>query len=219
MSVSAVSQNLDPNSSIAVRRALISVSDKTGLIDLAKALAAHGVELVSTGGTHKALADAGLKPKEISELTGFPEGLGGRVKTLHPFVHGGLLARRGLAEDEQFVAAQAIPWIDLLICNLYPFEKVTSDPACPWDTAIENIDIGGPAMVRSAAKNHAHVPFPAAIPRNTRPLPRKSPPERGRFAGQPAAGWPRRPLCGSPATMWPSPVTSPAGRRWTQAGC
>jgi len=157
MSVSAVSQNLDPNSSIPVRRALISVSDKTGLIDLAKALAAHGVELVSTGGTHKALADAGLKPKEISELTGFPEGLGGRVKTLHPFVHGGLLARRGLAEDEQFVAAQAIPWIDLLICNLYPFEKVTSDPACPWDTAIENIDIGGPAMVRSAAKNHAHV--------------------------------------------------------------
>ncbi len=157
MSVTAVSQNLDPNASIPVRRALISVSDKTGLVELARVLAEQGVELVSTGGTHKALADAGLKPREISELTGFPEGLGGRVKTLHPFVHGGLLARRGLAEDEQFVAAQSVPWIDLLICNLYPFEKVTSDPDCPWDTAIENIDIGGPAMVRSAAKNHAHV--------------------------------------------------------------
>ncbi len=157
MSVTPVSQNIDPNAPIHIRRALISVSDKTGLIDLAQALVAQGIELVSTGGTHKALAEAGLKPLEISELTGFPEGLGGRVKTLHPFVHGGLLARRGLPDDEQFVAENLIPWIDLLICNLYPFEKVTSDPNCPWDTAIENIDIGGPAMVRSASKNHAHV--------------------------------------------------------------
>ena len=157
MAVTPVAQNFDPTSLIPIRRALLSVSDKTGLIDLAKSLVAQGVELVSTGGTHKALAAAGLKPREISELTGFPEGLGGRVKTLHPFVHGGLLARRGLAEDESFLAENRVPWIDLLVCNLYPFEQVTSDPSCPWETAIENIDIGGPAMVRSAAKNHAHV--------------------------------------------------------------
>ena len=142
---------------IKISRALISLTDKTGLLELAKILVKNGVELVSTGGTHKALQEAGFCSREASEFTGFPEGLGGRVKTLHPFIHGGLLARRGLPEDEAFIAKHGILLIDLLVCNLYPFGEVTKDPACSLEKAIENIDIGGPAMVRSAAKNHASV--------------------------------------------------------------
>ncbi len=134
-------------------RALISVSDKTGIIDLAKDLAALGVSLVSTGGTAKLLADAGLKVSEVAELTGFPEMLDGRVKTLHPRVHGGLLARRDVPAHMQALKDHQIDTIDLLIVNLYPFEATVAKPGCSLEDAIENIDIGGPAMVRSAAKN------------------------------------------------------------------
>ena len=134
-------------------RALISVSDKTGIVDLAKDLAALGVSLVSTGGTAKLLADAGLKVSEVAELTGFPEMLDGRVKTLHPRVHGGLLARRDMPAHMQALKDHQIETIDLLIVNLYPFESTVAKPGCSLEDAIENIDIGGPAMVRSAAKN------------------------------------------------------------------
>jgi phosphoribosylaminoimidazolecarboxamide formyltransferase/IMP cyclohydrolase len=139
-----------------VTRALLSVSDKTGLIDFAKALAAHGVELVSTGGTAKAIAAAGLKVRDVSELTGFPEMMDGRVKTLHPKVHGGLLAIRDNAEHTKAMQDHAIAPIDLLVVNLYPFEA-TVDKGAPYDDCIENIDIGGPAMIRAAAKNHDDV--------------------------------------------------------------
>jgi phosphoribosylaminoimidazolecarboxamide formyltransferase/IMP cyclohydrolase len=141
--------------SVAVRRALLSVSDKTGLLDLAKALAAHGVELLSTGGTAKALREAGLAVKDVSEVTGFPEMMDGRVKTLHPKVHGGLLGRAGI--DDAVMAEHGIDRIDLLVLNLYPFAKVSMDPASTFGDVIENIDIGGPAMLRSAAKNFARV--------------------------------------------------------------
>jgi phosphoribosylaminoimidazolecarboxamide formyltransferase/IMP cyclohydrolase len=141
--------------SVAVRRALLSVSDKTGLLDLAQALAAHGVELLSTGGTAKALRDAGLTVKDVSDHTGFPEMMDGRVKTLHPKVHGGLLGRAGI--DDAVMAAHDIEKIDLLVLNLYPFLKVSMDPSSSFEDVIENIDIGGPAMLRSAAKNFARV--------------------------------------------------------------
>jgi phosphoribosylaminoimidazolecarboxamide formyltransferase/IMP cyclohydrolase len=140
---------------LPVRRALLSVSDKSGLLELARALAGHGVELVSTGGTAKALRDAGLAVRDVSDLTGFPEMMDGRVKTLHPTVHGGLLGRAGI--DEAVMAEHGIAPIDLLVLNLYPFEKVSADPDSSFDEVIENIDIGGPAMLRSAAKNHARV--------------------------------------------------------------
>ncbi|MFS0772665.1 bifunctional phosphoribosylaminoimidazolecarboxamide formyltransferase/IMP cyclohydrolase [Sphingomonas sp. 1P08PE] len=141
---------------VTVKRALLSVSDKTGIVDLATALSRHGVELVSTGGTAKALRDAGLAVKDVAELTGFPEMMDGRVKTLHPTVHGGLLAVR---DDPGHVASMeehGIGAIDLVVVNLYPFVK-TVESGADADTVIENIDIGGPAMVRSSAKNHAWV--------------------------------------------------------------
>ncbi len=134
-------------------RALISVSDKTGIVDLAKELHALGVGLISTGGTAKLLADQGLPVTEVAEVTGFPEMLDGRVKTLHPKVHGGLLARRDTPEHMAALQAHNIDTIDLLIVNLYPFEATVAKPGCTLADAIENIDIGGPAMVRSAAKN------------------------------------------------------------------
>ncbi len=139
-----------------IRRALISVSDKTGLIDLAKALSDRGVELLSTGGSAKAMRDAGLAVKDVSEVTGFPEMMDGRVKTLHPKVHGGLLALR---DNDDHVAAMdehGIGGIDLLVVNLYPFEATVAAGA-DYDTCIENIDIGGPAMIRAASKNHGFV--------------------------------------------------------------
>src|SRR5262244_3935959 len=139
-----------------ITRALVSVSDKAGLVDFARALAGHGVELISTGGTRKALADAGLKVTDVSELTGFPEMMDGRVKTLHPKVHGGLLAIRDNKEHAAAMAAHGIAPIDLLVVNLYPFEATVAKGA-DFDTAIENIDIGGPAMIRAAAKNHTDV--------------------------------------------------------------
>jgi phosphoribosylaminoimidazolecarboxamide formyltransferase / IMP cyclohydrolase len=133
--------------------ALISVSDKTGIVDLARALQALQVRLVSTGGTAKLLAEAGLPVTEVAELTGYPEMLDGRVKTLHPVIHGGLLARRDLPSHQAALARQGIGHIDLLVVNLYPFERTVAQPGCTLEDAIENIDIGGPAMVRSAAKN------------------------------------------------------------------
>lgn len=139
-----------------VTRALLSVSDKTGLIEFAKALAAHDVELVSTGGTAKAIAAAGLKVKDVSDLTGFPEMMDGRVKTLHPKVHGGLLAIRDNTEHAEAMKAHGIAPIDLLVVNLYPFEA-TVDQGAGFEDCIENIDIGGPAMIRAAAKNHDDV--------------------------------------------------------------
>ncbi|WP_369934576.1 bifunctional phosphoribosylaminoimidazolecarboxamide formyltransferase/IMP cyclohydrolase [Xanthomonas tesorieronis] len=140
---------------LPVRRALLSVSDKTGLIDLARALAARNVELLSTGGTAKAIREDGLAVKDVSELTGFPEMMDGRVKTLHPLVHGGLLGRAGT--DDAVMAEHGIAPIDLLVLNLYPFEAVTARADCTLAEAVENIDIGGPAMLRSAAKNFARV--------------------------------------------------------------
>ena len=139
-----------------VRRALFSVSDKTGLIAFASFLHSNGVELISTGGTAKALRDAKLPVRDVSEVTGFPEMLDGRVKTLHPMVHGGLLGIRGNAEHERTMAAHKILPIDLLVVNLYPFEQTVARGA-DYDTCVENIDIGGPAMIRAAAKNHAGV--------------------------------------------------------------
>ena len=139
----------------AVQRALISVSDKTGLVEFAQGLAARHIEILSTGGTYKALQQAGLAVREVSEYTGFPEMMDGRVKTLHPKVHGGILGRRG--QDDQVMADNGISRIDLVVVNLYPFERTVAKPDCSLDDAIENIDIGGPTMVRAAAKNHAHV--------------------------------------------------------------
>ena len=139
-----------------VERALISVSDKTGLIDFAKALSAQGVEIVSTGGTAKAIADAGLPVVDVSELTGFPEMMDGRVKTLHPKVHGGLLAIRANAEHAGAMQTHGIKPIDLLVVSLYPFEATVAKGA-GFEDCIENIDIGGPAMIRAAAKNHDDV--------------------------------------------------------------
>ena len=140
---------------LPVRRALLSVSDKTGLLDLAHVLARHGVELLSTGGTAKTLRDAGLAVRDVAEVTGFPEMMDGRVKTLHPKVHGGLLGRAGV--DDAVMAEHGIGAIDLLVLNLYPFEAVTAKAGCTLADAVENIDIGGPAMLRSAAKNFARV--------------------------------------------------------------
>ncbi|MEO1239162.1 MAG: bifunctional phosphoribosylaminoimidazolecarboxamide formyltransferase/IMP cyclohydrolase, partial [Pseudomonadota bacterium] len=141
---------------IPVKRALISVSDKTGLVEFATALSGMGVELVSTGGTARGLREAGLPVKDVSDLTGFPEMMDGRVKTLHPVVHGGLLALRDNADHVAAMEAHGIGPIDLVVVNLYPFEATVAAGAVPADV-IENIDIGGPAMIRSAAKNHGFV--------------------------------------------------------------
>ncbi len=139
----------------AVERALISVSDKTGLVDFARALEEMGIELLSTGGTFRALEQAGIAVKEVSEHTGFPEMMDGRVKTLHPRIHGGILGRRG--QDDAVMQEHGIAPIDLVVVNLYPFEQTVAREDCTLDEAIENVDIGGPAMVRAAAKNHASV--------------------------------------------------------------
>jgi phosphoribosylaminoimidazolecarboxamide formyltransferase/IMP cyclohydrolase len=140
-----------------IRRALLSVSDKTGLVDLARALTEFEVELISTGGTRQALVEAGLSVRDISEVTGFPEILDGRVKTLHPHVHGGILAVRDNPQHTATLQAQGITPIDLVVCNLYPFEATVARPGSSREDIIENIDIGGPSMVRSAAKNYQDV--------------------------------------------------------------
>lgn len=141
---------------VPARRALISVSDKSGVAEFAKRLSAAGIELISTGGTARKLREAGLKVKDVSEVTSFPEMMDGRIKTLHPRIHGGLLARRDDAAHRNAMGAHDIPEIDLLIVNLYPFEE-TMKRGAGFDECVENIDIGGPAMVRAAAKNHAYV--------------------------------------------------------------
>ena len=141
-------------SSLAVRRALISVSDKTGIVDFARALADMGVELLSTGGTYRLLADNAIAVTEVSEHTGFPEIMDGRVKTLHPRIHGGILGRRG--QDDEVMAEHDIAHIDMVVVNLYPFAATVARPDCSLEDAIENIDIGGPTMVRACAKNHAY---------------------------------------------------------------
>ncbi|GAA4014002.1 bifunctional phosphoribosylaminoimidazolecarboxamide formyltransferase/IMP cyclohydrolase [Actimicrobium antarcticum] len=140
-----------------IKQALISVSDKTGVLDFARALSALGVNLLSTGGTAKLLAENGLKVTEVADYTGFPEMLDGRVKTLHPKVHGGILARRDFPEHQSALAQHGIPTIDMVVVNLYPFQQTVARAECSLEDAIENIDIGGPAMLRSAAKNHKDV--------------------------------------------------------------
>ena len=139
---------------LPIRRALLSVSDKNGIVELAKGLLEQGVELLSTGGTFKLIKEAGLAVTEVSEHTGFPEMMDGRVKTLHPKIHGGILGRRG--QDDAVMAEHQITPIDLVVVNLYPFQATIARDDCTLDMAIENIDIGGPAMVRSCAKNHAY---------------------------------------------------------------
>ncbi len=138
-----------------IRRALLSVSDKQGIVEFARALRERGVELLSTGGTAKLLAEHGVRVTEVADHTGFPEIMGGRVKTLHPRIHGGLLGRRGV--DDEVMRTHGIEPIDLLAVNLYPFAATVARAGCTYEDAIENIDIGGPAMVRAAAKNHASV--------------------------------------------------------------
>src|SRR5256885_7482916 len=146
-----------------VTRALLSVCDKTGLIEFAKALAGYGVELVSTGGTARPIAAAGLQVKDVSDLTGFPEMMDGRVKTLHPKVHGGLLAIRDNKEHADAMKAHGIAPIDLLVVNLYPFEE-TVDKGAGYEDCIENIDIGGTPMIRAAAEKHDDVAVIVAAP-------------------------------------------------------
>ena len=147
--------NETPADITPVRRALISVSDKTGIVEFAQALHAAGVEILSTGGTYKLLIDNQIPAVEVSDYTGFPEMMDGRVKTLHPKIHGGVLGRRG--QDDEVMAEHGINPIDLVVVNLYPFAATVARPDCHLPLAIENIDIGGPTMVRSAAKNHAYV--------------------------------------------------------------
>src|SRR5262245_56187411 len=154
-------------------RALLSVSDKTGLIDLARGLVARGFELVSTGGTARAVAEAGVPVTNVSDVTGFPEMLDGRVKTLHPALHGGILARRDRPDDLAAIAAHGIGLMDVVVVNLYPFVKAASNPTTPFETLIEEIDIGGPSMVRAAAKNFRGVMVvvdPADYPRLLRAI-------------------------------------------------
>jgi len=140
-----------------IKRALVSVSDKTGIVEFAQGLAEFGIEILSTGGTAKTLRENGIKVKDVSEYTGFPEMMDGRVKTLHPKIHGGLLAIRDNKEHMEAAKKQGIEMIDLVVINLYPFEKVTANPDVKLEEAIENIDIGGPSMLRSAAKNNKYV--------------------------------------------------------------
>ena len=154
--MAVASKNIPAPDLVPLRRALLSVSDKTGLVDFARALAAAGVELVSTGGTSKAIAEAGIAVRDVSELTSFPEIMDGRVKTLHPSVHGALLGIRDDAEHVEAMRAHNIEPIDLVVVNLYPFEEVRTSGA-DYAAIVENIDIGGPAMVRASAKNHAYV--------------------------------------------------------------
>jgi phosphoribosylaminoimidazolecarboxamide formyltransferase/IMP cyclohydrolase len=140
-----------------IRRAILSVTDKTGLLDFAQKLTGMGVELISTGGTAKLLRDSGISVKDVSELTGFPEMLDGRVKTLHPKVHGGILHRRENPSHRTAVAEHGIQPIDMVVVNLYAFEKTAAKPGVHFEELIENIDIGGPSMIRSAAKNFQDV--------------------------------------------------------------
>ena len=154
----SVCRSISPNMTdiVAIRRALISVSDKTGLIPFGQALAAHGIEILSTGGSARALHEAGIPVMEVSDHTGFPEIMDGRVKTLVPQIHGGILGRRDVPEHVEQMRAHGIAEIDLVVVNLYPFEATVTQGAA-YDDCVENIDIGGPALIRAAAKNHDFV--------------------------------------------------------------
>jgi phosphoribosylaminoimidazolecarboxamide formyltransferase/IMP cyclohydrolase len=163
-------------------RAILSVSDKSGLVEFARGLTARGVQLVSTGGTAKALADAGLPVTNVSDVTGFPEMMDGRVKTLHPKIHGGILARRARADDLAAIAAQGIDPVDLVVVNLYPFAKAAADPNTPFDHLVEQIDIGGPSLLRAAGKNFQDVMVvvdPADYPRVLEEMARAGGPSLG----------------------------------------
>src|SRR5438876_7468181 len=140
-----------------IRRAIVSVHDKAGVVDLGRRLAALGIEILSTGGTANLLRTEGVPVREVADVTGFPEMMEGRVKTLHPKIHGGILARRDKPDHMASMREHAIDPIDMVVVNLYPFAKTVARPGCAMEEAIENIDIGGPAMVRAAAKNHAFV--------------------------------------------------------------
>ena len=169
-----------------IERALISVSDKSGIVEFAKDLSQFGISFLSTGGTSKILRDAGLAVTDVSEYTGFPEMMDGRVKTLHPKVHGGLLGVRSNAEHVATMKAHGILNIDMVVINLYPFQKTVAKPDCTFEDAIENIDIGGPAMLRSSAKNHESVtviidPAPQA--------PQRLPPDQRYLRSAPAPRW------------------------------
>lgn len=142
---------------LKIKRAIISVSDKKGVVDFAKALHSSGVEIISTGGTAKTLRDAGVPVKDVSDYTGFPEMLDGRLKTLHPKIHGGLLSRRDNPKDMEDLKEYGIGLVDMVVVNLYPFEETISKPDVTFAEAIENIDIGGPTMLRSASKNFQQV--------------------------------------------------------------
>ena len=134
-------------------RAILSVSDKSGLLDFARGLVSRGVQLVSTGGTAKAIAEAGLPVTNVSDVTGFPEMMDGRVKTLHPKIHGGILARRHRPDDLEAIRSQGVELVDLVAVNLYPFKKAADNPDTPFDALVEEIDIGGPSLLRAAASN------------------------------------------------------------------
>jgi phosphoribosylaminoimidazolecarboxamide formyltransferase/IMP cyclohydrolase len=140
-----------------IRRALLSVTDKSGLVEFGEFLAEHGVEILSTGGTAKMLRESGVPVVEVSDYTGFPEMLDGRVKTLHPKIHGGILGRRDLSSHREQMAKHGIEPIDLVVVNLYQFEKAVAQPGCTLEDAIENIDIGGPTLLRASAKNYEAV--------------------------------------------------------------
>ncbi|HTM27024.1 MAG TPA: hypothetical protein VL225_17625, partial [Vicinamibacterales bacterium] len=162
-------------------RAILSVSDKSGLVDFASGLAARGVQLVSTGGTAKTLADAGLPVTNVSDVTGFPEMMDGRVKTLHPKIHGGILARRHRPDDLEAIKRQGVELVDLVVVNLYPFAKAAADPETPSDELVEQIDIGGPSLLRAAGKNFQDVLVvvdPADYPRVLEQLGRPGGPSR-----------------------------------------
>lgn len=158
-----MAENITP-----VRRALISVSDKSGIVEFAQALNARGVEILSTGGTYKLLKDNEIPAVEVSDYTGFPEMMDGRVKTLHPKVHGGILGRRG--QDDGIMSEHGINPIDMVVVNLYPFAATIARPDCDLPMAIENIDIGGPTMVRSAAKTIKMLPLLLMLPTTTASL-------------------------------------------------
>src|SRR5689334_7158395 len=154
--MAVISKKIPAPDKVEIKTALLSVFDKTGIVELAQALSARGVRLLSTGGTYKAIAAAGLAVTDVSEITGFPEIMDGRVKTLHPKVHGGLLAIRDDSEHQEAMKTHGIEAIDLAVINLYPFEDVRAAGG-DYPTTVENIDIGGPAMIRASAKNHAYV--------------------------------------------------------------
>src|SRR5215475_279392 len=160
-------------------RAILSVSDKSGLLGFCRDLSKRAVELVSTGGTAKALAEAGLPVKNVSDITGFPEMLDGRVKTLHPKIHGGILARRHRPDDLEAIKAQGVELVDLVVVNLYPFARAAANPETPFDELVEQIDIGGPSLLRAAGKNFRDVMVvvdPADYPRVLEQLDRKGGP-------------------------------------------